>query len=345
MAAVIYRKGFTDKAKWQAVCWLINVVEPKRLIDMIKYNAETKQRLEDEDAAKAAAKKAGVIPVISPKLAGQKKGKKSKGGSGSCGATSIGGATRAEPPSSDASTPQPSPAMATVARMPRNSPVRRQLVEVCYGSNSYLGQPTRYTSGCDITRITINIDFTSAAGVKAACDAILGSRSAVWFSIPCIGGCPWQTVNINGGPEAERRIRGYWALFATMFKNALQVMAVAQSVGAVIVIEWPRACRYWHHDRVKRAIQKFGLQIYDFDGCMYGIKSILPGTLGTPIRKPWRIATNCPIIGEAFSVKCDGTHSHTPCEGGDTKQTENYSRRFADRFHRAFNESCGKREE
>ncbi len=129
-----------------------------------------------------------------------------------------------------------------------------------------------------------------------------------------------------------------------MFRNALQVMAVAQSVGAVIVIEWPRACRYWHHDRVKRAIQKFGLQIYDFDGCMYGIKSILPGTLGAPIRKPWRIATNCPIIGNAFSVKCDGSHSHTPCEGGDTKQTENYSRRLADRFHRAFKESCEKRE-
>ena len=129
-----------------------------------------------------------------------------------------------------------------------------------------------------------------------------------------------------------------------MFKNALQVMAVAQSVGAIIVIEWPRACRYWHRDRVKRAMQKFGLELYDFDGCMYGIKSILPKTLGTPIKKPWRIATNCPIIGKAFSVKCDGSHSHTPCEGGDTKQTEHYSRRFADRFHKAFKESCESRD-
>ena len=35
MAADIYNKGFTDKSKWTALCWLINVVEPKRLIDMI----------------------------------------------------------------------------------------------------------------------------------------------------------------------------------------------------------------------------------------------------------------------------------------------------------------------
>ena len=304
-----------------------------------------KQRLEDEDAAKAAAKKAGAIPTVSPKPAGPKKGKKkSKGSPGNGGATNFGGAAGPGPHPTDASIPTPPPAMATVAREPHDKLVRRQLIEVCCGPNSYLGQPTRYTLGCEVTRITLSIDFTSAAGVKAACDAILGSRSAVWFSMPCIGGCPWQTVNINGGPDAVRRIRGYWALFDKMFKNALQVMAVAQSVGAIIVIEWPRACRYWHRDRVKRAMQHFNLELYDFDGCMYGIKSILPKTSGTPIRKPWRIATNCPIIGKAFSVKCDGSHSHTPCEGGDTKQTENYSRRFADRFHRAFKESCAGRE-
>jgi hypothetical protein len=58
MAADIYTKSFTDKAKWQAVCWLINVVDPKMLSTMIRYNADTKKKLEDEDVAKAAAKKA-----------------------------------------------------------------------------------------------------------------------------------------------------------------------------------------------------------------------------------------------------------------------------------------------
>ena len=117
-------------------------------------------------------------------------------------------------------------------------------------------------------------------------------------------------------------------------------MAVAQSVGATVVIEWPRACRYWHCDRVKKAMEKWGLGIYDFDACAYGIKAILPKTQGVPIKKPWRIATNSPTIGRAFSTKCDGSHSHTICEGGDTRQTENYSRRFADAFHKTFRLQC-----
>jgi len=331
MAADIYTKGFTDKVKWQSVCGLINVVDPKRLNDTIRANSETKIRLEEEDVAKKAAKDA-IVPLVNPTKAKGKK--KKKGACTTGGAAAIGGAT------ADASLSSNIPALATIARASRDINARRQLVEICCGPNSYLGQMTGYSEGCEVTRITRDIDFTTAAGVQAACNAVLGSRCAVWFSIPCIGGCPWQIVNINKGPEAVRRIRGYWALFTTMFRNALQVMAVAQAVGATIVIEWPRACRYWHHDRVKRAIQNFGLQIYDFDGCMYGIKSTLPLTKGTPIRKPWRIATNCPIIGAAFSIKCDGSHPHTPCQGGDTKQTEDYSRRFADRFHRAFRASC-----
>ncbi len=121
-----------------------------------------------------------------------------------------------------------------------------------------------------------------------------------------------------------------------MFKHALQVMAVAQSVGAIIVIEWPRACKYWHHDRVKRAMLNFGLEMYDFDGCMYGIKSVIPKTLNMPIKKPLRLATNSQIIGKAFSTRCCGHQHHAVCEGKDTTQTEGYSAEFANVFHKAW---------
>ena len=210
MAADIYIKSFTDKAKWQAVCWLINVVDPKMLSTMIRYNADTKKKLEEEDVAKAAAKKAGVVPATPPVVSGKKK--KGKASSSS------------------------SPAMAMVEKGPRDLNARRQVIEVCCGPNSYLGQPTRYTKGCEITRITRDIDFTSAAGVKRVCDAILGSRSAVWFSILCIGGCLWQIANFNQGPVAVRRIREYWTLFGTMLKYALRDMAVVHSVGTTIVM-------------------------------------------------------------------------------------------------------------
>jgi hypothetical protein len=56
MAADIYTKGFSDKGKWTAVCWLINVVDPKVLKGMIQYNKEVKERLDAEDAVKTSAK-------------------------------------------------------------------------------------------------------------------------------------------------------------------------------------------------------------------------------------------------------------------------------------------------
>ena len=36
MCADIYTKGFTDSLKWEQACWLINVVEPKRLKELLR---------------------------------------------------------------------------------------------------------------------------------------------------------------------------------------------------------------------------------------------------------------------------------------------------------------------
>ena len=89
---------------------------------MIRYNADVRVRLAEEDAAKAAAKLAGVIPATSP---GQTGKVKSKGKGPKISA----------------------PAMATIERLPIDSDARRQLAEVCCGPISYLGQPTWYTKG------------------------------------------------------------------------------------------------------------------------------------------------------------------------------------------------------
>jgi hypothetical protein len=98
------------------------------------------------------------------------------------------------------------------------------------------------------------------------------------MSLPCVGGCPWNYVNAIKGPEAVRRIRGYWALFGVLWRGVEKVLALAFEKGATIVIEWPRPCRYWHVEKVRKALEKFGFELYDFDGCMYGIESIVPKT-------------------------------------------------------------------
>ena len=50
----------------------------------------------------------------------------------------------------------------------------------------------------------------------------------------------------------------------------------------------------------------------DFDGCMFGM--IHPRS-GQPVKKPWRLLTNAPFLA-GLGRLCDGSHSHTPLEGG-----------------------------
>ena len=40
MCADIYTKAFTDAQKWQAVCWLINIVDPAEIVHMLKQSEE-----------------------------------------------------------------------------------------------------------------------------------------------------------------------------------------------------------------------------------------------------------------------------------------------------------------
>eukprot|EP00975_Prorocentrum_lima_P008935 1904717-Prorocentrum_lima.AAC.1 len=68
--------------------------------------------------------------------------------------------------------------------------------------------------------------------------------------------------------------------------------------GGIIAIEWPRGCSYWRDACVRRFVADNVLRAYDFDGCMYGIKT----NDGVPMLKPWTIKTNCPVLGAGLVV-------------------------------------------
>ena len=135
------------------------------------------------------------------------------------------------------------------------------MVEICTSDDAVLGQETKQSEGCKKLRITKQIDFTKKSGVEAACNAIYGPYDVVFMSLPCVGGCPWNYVNAIKGPEAVRRIRGYWALFGVLWRGVEKVLALAFEKGATIVIEWPRPCRYWHVEKVRKAMEKYRLEL------------------------------------------------------------------------------------
>jgi len=50
--------------------------------------------------------------------------------------------------------------------------------------------------------------------------------------------------------------------------------------------------------------------------------------------KPWRIASNSVVFLRGLKGLCsDGKHAHTPCEGVDTKLSENYTQMFVVMVH------------
>ena len=56
MCADIYTKAFSDKLKWQSVCALINVVDPKSFSQLVKSKADTlRDQSQGEQSPRAKA--------------------------------------------------------------------------------------------------------------------------------------------------------------------------------------------------------------------------------------------------------------------------------------------------
>ena len=98
-----------------------------------------------------------------------------------------------------------------------------------------------------------------------------------------------------------------------------------------IALEWPKGCRYWKLPMVQRLLIRYGMKLYDFDGCAVGLKS----SSGLPIRKPWTVATNHEALGNRLAqFRCKCTVKHQPGRGEDFKRTEEYTFKMTDAIHR-----------
>ena len=74
-------------------------------------------------------------------------------------------------------------------------------------------------------------------------------------------------------------------------------------------IEWPKGCSHWGDKRVLSFIERNGLEHYEFHGCALELKS----RNRQPLKKPWRVSTNCSGLGQALSkyqCSCIEPHAH-----------------------------------
>ena len=207
----------------------------------------------------------------------------------------------------------------------------RTIIEVCCGKDSIIGNIAEKRKDCNVVRVTLERDFRSEDTINQLKRYCLPGNM-FWYSLPCTGGSPWYNINKNKPGGAEKQ-RAHIKLFLHLWKRLEELHEHACNHACIIAIEWPRGCSYWKHPRVIRFIDKYGLMKANFDGCMLGIKS---ASSGLPIKKPWTIATSSKSLYDEFNnVLCMNHSSHAPCEGKDTKLTENYSVMFANRVHSA----------
>jgi hypothetical protein len=151
---------------------------------------------------------------------------------------------------------------------------------------------------------------------------IRSASDFVFFAGPCTGGSPWNRLNKNVSEVTAHNIRMkaqlYWALWE--FSLCLQRV---HEMCAMALLELPRGCDYWNDERMKFMVNGTNSAVHEFDGCMYGLKSQFKDA-GTAIKRPWRIVS----WGVSFSdlhEKCDGSHSHGPCAGRETRATQLYT--------------------
>ena len=117
----------------------------------------------------------------------------------------------------------------------------------------------------------------------------------------------------------------------------------ALKVGARVLAEWPRRCAYWSENRVASFLTKHGFVFSDFDGCMYGLLAQKGRDAGMPIQKPWRVACSPnSSLPHLLNKKCDGSHTHTPCQGQNTILTQGYTPKIVELVHKSITDDIAK---
>jgi len=218
----------------------------------------------------------------------------------------------------------------------------RSITELCAGATSVIGMHTPESSDCNITRITIDDDILTPEGFNKAWCSITGPTHLLYSSSPCKGGSPYTYINWSrGNRETRQKILLVRYEFRRMFRRIVHLSLRARAVGARIAMEWPAACIYWRLHIVRSFIRKFGLDTVTFHGCALGLTSIGTQTKGMPIKKPWKIASDCPeIIVDFRKQQCDGSHVHARCQGADTPASESYTPKYAQVLHLAHRRHC-----
>jgi hypothetical protein len=153
-----------------------------------------------------------------------------------------------------------------------------------------LGQPSKYSSGCKVVRLTIDDDLRTIEGLEKALEIVKRcprGRTLLWSSMPCAGGSPLQHINRArsvGLEKLEEHRRDFYVLW-----GHFEVVAeVVMSIGGIVVNEWPENSDYWQQLKVAQFLGYYSFVDRIFHGCVCGLVSKYGPCPGAPIEKSRR---------------------------------------------------------
>ena len=81
------------------------------------------------------------------------------------------------------------------------------------------------------------------------------------------------------------------------------------------VHEHPWGATSWSEPSIREVMNMPGVMVVRGDQCMHGLTTTTPDGEVLPAMKPTGFMTNCPLMAEALSKRCDGGHTHAQLVG------------------------------
>ena len=96
-------------------------------------------------------------------------------------------------------------------------------------------------------------------------------ETLLFATMPCTGGSPWGNTHAKK-PGGAARLRKHWKTFRKIWDTFATCAKQHAANGGLTAMEWPKGCRYWEWDMVKKLLSELKLETVCFDGCMLGLK-------------------------------------------------------------------------
>jgi hypothetical protein len=200
-----------------------------------------------------------------------------------------------------------------------------QLLEICTGEESHLGQAASEYEKVKVIRVTKETDFAKPATVEQIIQHLNDNPGcSVHGSLPCTVWSAWQWMAIHRyGDKYADKLQKRRKESRKMIRSFAKCAALCIQLGGEVSFEWPDNCTGWLQADLIKMIHELQLKTVLVDGCSCGMTN----DEGTPVLKRWRFVTSSERVAVGLgALKCPHgkEFKHGEICGTLTKKTEEY---------------------